>query len=146
MTNRLFNAIISYKLKQISSEVTEMSKVIVVKENGVIDIEDFKEKRVEYDFLSNTVGGYIELAQRKFNGKWYDLYINEEGRLIDLPPTLITNYEDFRGNVVICKSKGEYNIPLTDEEAFSIAKKLMPAIATYRGKRIQMIATEEAGF
>ncbi len=99
-------------------------KVVIIKEDGIITSESFLGKTIGLEYLQEKVGGYIELASRKIGNKWYDLYIDEEGRLKDLPTTLITQHEDFKGTVVVTQSKGDKTIPLTIDEAIEVISVL----------------------
>lgn len=120
-------------------------KIITIIEGGKFLTEDFEGKNYPLEKLQEKVGGYVELAQRKVGRKYYDLWIHGEGRLIGLPPTLITENEDFRGNVVITRSKGERTIGLTEQEAEEVLKEL-EVVLVNDGRNLHFVMHSEKSF
>lgn len=70
----------------------------------------------------------FEIPSRKFNGKWLDIYCDEEGRYKKNKPSIITKHngqvvEIIWGNVFIVSNDGNGNtISLTDEEIEAVLK------------------------
>ena len=64
-----------------------------------------------YDFISSTVGGYIERVPMDSLGD-IDLWVNEEGKYSDLPITAVLKFKEkvidyIQGNLVFTKHDGE---------------------------------------
>lgn len=115
-------------LKHIKEE-KGMRNVIVISEEQVraVEIED----KVSYEFLRDTVNGDIEIINRTLNGLSCDICVNETGKLIPLPPTVLFEHngeviETLEGNVVIMKFDGvDDNIGFEEEELCTILEGVM---------------------
>lgn len=66
------------------------------------------------DFLKGVVGGKLELV--RLTPK-FDLWLNEEGKLLDLEPNLLMPSDIIVGPVVITGHKGAETIGLESEDA-----------------------------
>lgn len=83
-----------------------------------------------YDMLCDLVGGYIEVMSyvAEFRERGISLVINEEGKIINLEPSMVFlnkgNIVDMvMGNVVFVKVDEEGNtIPLNDEDVVFVEK------------------------
>lgn len=113
-------------------------KVIIIKENGIIEEKEVG-KEVEYDFMKKTINGLLELAERKIGRKYYSFWLNEEGRIYDLTPTVITDLEDFRGTVLVTRNKGAKTIGLTDEEIQEFYKNMRKVQLIYGNQILDII-------
>lgn len=70
-------------------------------DSEIVEIENSLES------LQSIVGGWIERVPSIFNPK-YDLYCNEEGKLMGLPPNIITRGTDVVvGTVVVVSSNSK---------------------------------------
>lgn len=70
----------------------------------------------------------------------------EQEQVNGLPPTFVTKAEDFRGNVLICKNKGENSIPLTEEDVETIIGTLGKALIFYKGEMMEVVTTEQGWY
>lgn len=79
--------------------------------------------------FQHIVDGAIDIVTRKIGNKEYDFIINDEGRLLDKPPSIMfdrTN-EDLCGNVIITNfdKKTGQQASLSDEDVEYIKKHLI---------------------
>jgi hypothetical protein len=70
--------------------------------------------------FQGIVGGYIELLRDRKTG--LSLYINEEGRLKDLPFNRIFGGYEVVGPAVFHRAKGENEASLTDEDIVALRR------------------------
>lgn len=75
-------------------------KVVIIPAEGEPYIQDINGETVDYDTLSEGVGGWIECVGLDRN---LDLWVNEEGKLIGLPfnPLATLLWEKYFGNTDI---------------------------------------------
>lgn len=84
-----------------------------------------------YDFLSESVDGYIErIPLRDLDKRNIDMWCNEEGKFMGLETTIMLNfdgkiYDNVVGNVVFTKNKNGKTIGLTDDDIVFIKNKFM---------------------
>lgn len=108
----------------------ENKNYLVLMENG--NFKTVKEENYEntYQLLSQNVGGYIERVGyiKALEEKGIDLWINEEGKLFDLLPTVAVENKGelvdvLPGNLVFarCDDEGR-TLPLSDEDIQFIKK------------------------
>lgn len=114
-----------------------MKKVLVLSIDGNMKPVDMPDK-VGYDFLKDTVDGYIEIVRRVINGVECDICLNDEGKLIPLPICVVhldlekqNVLETYEGNVVIMKFDGiEDNEGFNDREIKKIQEGLKVGLLT----------------
>lgn len=104
-------------------------KVIIKKPNETARIQTIESGLEE---LQNIVDGYIEYPYiEQFHEKGISIIVNEEGKLINLEPSIALNYKGqmidyFCGNVIFIGTKetkyGTENDSLTDEQINFIKK------------------------
>lgn len=105
-----------------------MKKYLVLKENGKfqeIYEEDYKDS---YSMLKENVGGTLEVISyiQCFQEKNIDLWIHDEGKLLDLLPTIALLDKEqivdvISGKIVFAKANEEgETIPLDDSDIFFI--------------------------
>lgn len=93
----------------------------------VIEIEE-----VSYEFLREQIGGLIEYVQFQHDNQYFDIILHEEGKLEELPPSLImmqnnVPFDFIAGGFLVAKSDEEgETIGLSDEEL----KRLLPLFST----------------
>lgn len=100
------------------------------------ELEELAEKENTYDMISSAVGGLIELAPTPRSLAGIDLWVNEEGKLMSLTPSMILLDDNkhlvdtFAGNIVFTRTNedGE-TIPLTDDDAKLIKEELSRSFA-----------------
>ena len=129
-----------------------MNKYLVLNEQGEFKVITDSDYDSTYDLLSKNVEGFIEhvtydsiLDKRKI-----DMWINDEGKLIDkLPTVLFVDENDkaievLNGNIVFAKYDDCGNtLPLSDEEINFIIQHLSERIAyvfftnPFTGKRLE---------
>jgi hypothetical protein len=68
-----------------------MKKFAVIKVDGSMDFHDVDPEK-EYDFLSGSVGGWIQSVSLSNQLEGFDLYCNEEGKLNGLPVNWTATY------------------------------------------------------
>ena len=100
-----------------------MKKGLLIKESGVLQVFDY----TGLESLQEAVGGNIEVVSHKN----FSLFVNEEGKLLDLPPNEIAteivkdslaNYDFIAGDAVLLggvDDEGE-TLGLSDEEIVGI--------------------------
>ena len=95
----------------------QLIKIEVGKDPEVISLE-----KIELKEMQEIVGGFLECIHL---GKGVDLWFNEEGRLINLPPNRLFrgatgHLYDILGNAFICGMNEDGDtIGLTDEQVIS---------------------------
>lgn len=102
-----------------------MEKAVVIKIDGTKSVEEFQAGK-SYDFLSKTVGGFVEVVSLYDKPGSPDLWLNEEGKLkgLDQNPVATALWVDMYdltdvicGDVVITNTDAEgETIGLTDEQ------------------------------
>ena len=109
-----------------------MEKYLVLKTNGMIEEIDGNNYESTYELLSKNVEGSIECIRwiEPFAKRGIDLWINDEGKLLDLDLSLGIKkdgsiIEILNGNIVF----GRYNyegetLPLNEEDIIFIKKTL----------------------
>ena len=109
-----------------------MKKFAVIKTTGEIDFQDVSSEG-EYDFLSGTVGGWIQSVFLRNDFEDFTLWCNEEGKLNGLPFNVLATdlWENsygktdmIVGNVVITggsDDEGE-TLGLTQEQVDKLAQ------------------------
>lgn len=63
-----------------------MKTLTIIKADGTTETQTVA-KAAEYDAINKAVGGFIEAVPHfeKYQGRKCDAFVNEEGRLLDLP-------------------------------------------------------------
>lgn len=90
------------------------------------DFEVVVENLPTYEAISETVEGFIEIVPIKINGEDYDIIVNEEGKLLQLPMTALYNIgcrvDRLLGNIIITKhdSETDERLSLTTSEISNI--------------------------
>ena len=78
-----------------------------------------------YESLNKTVEGYIEIISVTINDESYDIIMNEEGKLLNLPITAFLNngwlMDSLCGNLIISKHDDEGEmVSLTESEISNV--------------------------
>jgi hypothetical protein len=60
-------------------------KYLVIQPDGTYEQKETKKKELSLEQLQKLVGGYIELVHVKYKGRRYEAYVNEEGKLKNMP-------------------------------------------------------------
>lgn len=113
-----------------------MKKYLVLQTNGVLKEVHEEDYSSSYEMLKENVEGCIECVSfiKDFRKKGIDLWINEEGKLIDLLPTIaILSDEEIveilNGNIVFARVNDEgETLPLNDDDIEFIRKTLTKKI------------------
>ena len=101
-----------------------MEKYLVLKTNGMLEEIDGNDYSETYELLRDNVEGIIQCVSwvKPFAEKEIDLWVNDEGKLLDLDLSLaITDngklIEVLNGNVVFARHNFEGDtLPLNDED------------------------------
>lgn len=92
----------------------------------------FEKNKIELEDMQSIVGGYIEhvYANRTFEKNNIDIWLNEEGKLNKLTPTIILKNENeivdvFVGTILFTSVNDEgETIPLNDEQIKIVSEEL----------------------
>jgi Domain of unknown function (DUF3846) len=124
-------------------------KVIIKKPNETAKVQYIESSLEE---LQNIVDGYIEYPYlEKFYEKGISIIVNEEGKLMDLEPSIALNHKGqmidyYCGNVIFVGTKetedGNENDSLTDEQIDFIKKYVFNGLKciTTKGNVLDVIS------
>ena len=125
---------------QRGAEVMDMKKYLVLESWGGFKVVDGDDYESTYKVLSQNVDGCIECVSwiKPFAERGIDLWINDEGKLLDLEPSLVVKdkgefVELLCGNIVFARNN-EYGdtLPLNDEDIEFIKSALRKELANIR--------------
>lgn len=109
------------------------NKYLVYKTDGTFKVVYEEDYESTYDLLRSNVGGYIERVcfLEEFNKRGIDVWINEEGKLENLAPSMlfIDKYgniaEYLAGDIVFSRvNKKTETVPLTNKDIYWIKRYL----------------------
>lgn len=109
-----------------------MQKYLVLQTNGILKEVKSEDYKSSFEMLKENVGGGIECVAwvKPFTDRGIHLWINEDGKLLDLDLSLaVKNKGEFvevlNGNIVFARHNYEGDtIPLNDEDIAFIKKTL----------------------
>jgi hypothetical protein len=113
-----------------------MEKVIRITTDNHIQLAEVEE--VDYDLLSSSVNGLVELVSIDRD---VDMWLNEEGKLLDLPTNIIAtilwnkvfnNPDIIKGDIIITGGADDMgnSVGLSDESLTSILMAIEDGIKT----------------
>lgn len=90
-----------------------MSKVVIKHPGTPASVHEVDLGMLGFRFLRSIVGGPIELVRLS---KDWDMWVNGEGKLLRLTPTLWMPTDIIAGSVIVTGSNGEKTVGLQDEQ------------------------------